>query len=334
MADKKQGQFGEYGETFRTFPATPTVPLHPAIQAMLAAEVPGPPLDAMPINEARVLREGMMLQRPRRDEPVARVEDWMIPGSGLGIPARVYTPSGKVGPHPILVFFHGGGWVFGTLETHGDICRTLCHRSGSLVVSVDYRRAPEHRFPAALEDCCAAVRWCAGHAAEIGGDPTRLAVAGDSAGGNLAAAVALRGRDNGGPTLALQVLIYPVTNCAFDTASYHQYASGYGLTRDMMRYFWKSYLSRPADANHPAASPLQAADLAGLPPALVLTAQYDVLRDEGEAYAARLAQAAVPVRCTRYLEMNHGFVQLGALCEPALQGLMEIAESVRTSFAR
>ena len=334
MADKKQGQFGEYGETFRTFPATPTVPLHPAIQAMLAAEVPGPPLDAMPINEARVLREGMMLQRPRRDEPVARVEDWMIPGSGLGIPARVYTPSGKVGPHPILVFFHGGGWVFGTLETHGDICRTLCHRSGSLVVSVDYRRAPEHRFPAALEDCCAAVRWCAGHAAEIGGDPTRLAVAGDSAGGNLAAAVALRGRDDGGPTLALQVLIYPVTNCAFDTASYHQYASGYGLTRDMMRYFWKSYLSRPADANHPAASPLQAADLTGLPPALVLTAQYDVLRDEGEAYAARLAQAAVPVRCTRYLEMNHGFVQLGALCEPALQGLMEIAESVRTTFAR
>ncbi len=334
MADKKQGQFGEYGETFRTFPATPTVPLHPAIQAMLAAEVPGPSLDAMPVAEARVLREGMMLQRPRREEPVARIEDWMIPGSGLGIPARVYTPSGEVGPLPILVFFHGGGWVFGTLETHNDICRTLCHRSGSLVVSVDYRRAPEHRFPTALEDCCAAVRWCAGHAAEIGGDPTRLAVAGDSAGGNLAAAVALCLRDEGGPTLALQALIYPVTNCAFDTASYHQYAAGYGLTRDMMRYFWKSYLSRPADANLSAASPLQAADLAGLPPALVLTAQYDVLRDEGEAYAARLAQAAVPVRCTRYLEMNHGFVQLGALCDPALRGLVEIAETVRTAFAR
>jgi acetyl esterase len=334
MEDKKQGRFGEYGEAFRTFPVTPTVPLHPAIQAMLAAEVPGPSIDAMPVAEARVLREGMMLQRPRREEPVARVEDWMIPGSGLGIPVRVYTPSGEAGPLPILVFFHGGGWVFGTLETHSDICRTLCHRSGSLVVSVDYRRAPEHRFPAALEDCCAAVRWCAGHAAEIGGDPTRLAVAGDSAGGNLAAAVALRLRDEGGPTLALQVLIYPVTNCAFDTASYHQYASGYGLTRDMMRFFWKSYLSRPADANHPAASLLQAADLTGLPPALVLTAQYDVLRDEGEAYAARLAQAAVPVRCTRYLEMNHGFVQLGALCEPALQGLMEIAASVRTTFAR
>jgi acetyl esterase len=288
----------------------------------------------MPVAEARVLREGLMLQRPRRDEPVARVEDWMIPGPGLGISARVYTPSGKVGPHPILVFFHGGGWVFGTLETHGDICRTLCHRSGSLVVSVDYRRAPEHRFPAALDDCSAAVRWCAGHAAEFGGDPTRLAVAGDSAGGNLAAAVALRLRDKGGPALTLQVLIYPVTNCAFDTASYHQYAAGYGLTRDMMRYFWTNYLSRSVDANHPAASPLQAADLAGLPPALVLTAQYDVLRDEGEAYAARLAQAAVPVRCTRYLEMNHGFAQLGALCEPALQGLVEIAEAVRTAFAR
>jgi acetyl esterase len=328
------GLFGGSEGLFGTFPSTPVVPLHPAIQAMLAAEVPGPSLDAMPVAEARILREGMMLQRPRREEPVARVEDWMIPGSGLGIPARVYTPSTQVGPHPILIFFHGGGWVFGTLETHSDICRTLCHRSGSLVVSVDYRRAPEHRFPAALEDCCAAVRWCAGHAAEIGGDPRRLAVAGDSAGGNLAAAVALRLRDEGGPTLALQVLIYPVTNCAFDTASYHRYASGYGLTRDMMRYFWKSYLSRPADADHPAASPLQAAELAGLPPALVLTAQYDVLRDEGEAYAARLAQAAVPVRCTRYLEMNHGFVQLGALCEPALQGLMEIAESVRTAFVR
>jgi acetyl esterase len=334
MAGVAAGLFGGSEDIFSTFPSTPVVPLHPAIQAMLAAEAPGPPLDTLPMAEARVLREGMMLQRPRRDEPVARVEDWTIPGPGLGVPARVFTPSGGVRPYPILVFFHGGGWVFGTLDTHSDICRTLCHRSGSLVVSVDYRRAPEHRFPAALEDCCAAVQWCADHAAEIGGDPTRLAVAGDSAGGNLAAAAALRFRDEGGPALALQVLIYPVTNCAFDTASYHQYAAGYGLTRDMMRFFWKSYLSSPTDANHPTASPLQAADLAGLPPALVLTAQYDVLRDEGEAYAARLAQAAVPVRCTRYLEMNHGFVQLGALCDPALRGLVEISETVRTAFAR
>jgi acetyl esterase len=300
---------------------------------MLDAEVPGPPFEEVPVPELRALREQMMLRRPRRNEAVALVEDRTVPGPAGEIPVRVYRPSAGAGPYPIVAYFHGGGWVLGTLDTHDDVCRTLANRSGALVVSVDYRRAPEHPFPVPLEDCIAAVRWCALHGAEIGGNGARLAVAGDSAGGNLAAAVAMHFRDEGGPPLAIQALIYPVINYDFDTASYHQYASGFGLTRDMMRYFWRSYLANPTDGGLPYASPLRAENLGGLPPALILTAHYDVLRDEGEAYAARLARAGVPVRCTRYLEMNHGFIQLAALCEPALQGLQEIAGALRTALS-
>jgi len=323
----------EWEASFRTEPSTPMVPLHPAIRSMLDAEVPSPSFEVVPVTELRAVREAMMLRRPRRNELVASVSERAIPGPGGEIPIRVFTPTGGGEPHPILLYFHGGGWVLGGLDTHDDVCRTLANRSGVLVVLVDYRRAPEHRFPLPLEDCCAAGRWCAAQGAEIGGDGARLAVAGDSAGGNLAAAVALRFRDQGGPELALQSLIYPVTNWGFDTASYHQYAGGFGLTRDMMRFFWKSYLANPPDGGSPYASPLQAEGLAGLPPALILTAQYDVLRDEGEAYAARLAQAGVPVHCTRYLEMNHGFIQLAAMCEPALRGLEEIADALRTALA-
>jgi acetyl esterase/lipase len=333
MTGITQGVVDEPGARFRTVPPTSVVPLHPAIRAMLDAEIPGSPFEAVPVPELRALREEMMLRRPRRNEPVALVQDRTLPGPAGEIPVRVYRPSVVPGPHPIVAYFHGGGWVLGTLETHDDVCRTLASRSGALVVSVGYRRAPEHRFPVPLEDCVAAVHWCAMHGSDIGGDGARLAVAGDSAGGNLAAAAALRFRDEGGPALALQVLIYPVTNCGFDTASYHQFATGFGLTRDTMRYFWKSYLLDSTDGGHPYASPLQVTSLAGVSPALILTAQYDVLRDEGEAYAARLAQAGVAVRCTRYLEMNHGFIQFAALCEPALQGLEEIAGALRTAFA-
>jgi len=325
--------FDDSGLRFRTVPPTPELPLHPAIRSMLDAEIPGPPFETFAVSDLRTLREAMMLRRPKRHEPVGSIENRMLPGPAGEIPVRIYHPSVGIGPHPILAYFHGGGWVLGTLDTHDDVCRTLAHRSGALVVSVGYRRAPEHRFPAPLEDCVAAVRWCALRGAEIGGDGARVAVSGDSAGGNLAAAVALRFRDEGGPALALQVLVYPVTNFSFDTASYRECAVGFGLTRGMMRYFWKSYLASPTDAGHPYASPLQAANLSGLPPALILTAQYDVLRDEGEAYAARLARAGVPARCTRYLDMNHGFVQLAALCEPALQGLEEVADALRTAFA-
>ena len=334
MSGITTSMFDESGPCFRTVPPTSVVPLHPAIRSMLDAEVPGPPFEALPVPDLRALREAMMLRRPKRHEAVGPIENRTLSGAAGEIPVRIYHPTEGIGPHPIVAYFHGGGWVLGTLDTHDDVCRTLANRSGALVVSVGYRRAPEHRFPAPLEDCVAAVRWCALRGAEIAGDGARVAVAGDSAGGNLAAAVALRFRSEDGPALTLQVLIYPVTNFGFDTASYHRYASGFGLTRDMMRYFWTSYLASPTDGGHAYASPLQAANLSGLPPTLILTAQYDVLRDEGEAYAARLAQAGVPARCTRYLDMNHGFVQLAALCEPALQGLEEAADALRTAFAR
>ncbi len=333
MTHDAQGEARGRGEHFSTFPTTSIPPLHPKIRAMLDAEGPFPPPDTLAVAEVRAVREGMMLRRPKLDEPVARVEDRTIPAPGGEIRIRIYSPHGS-GPQPVLAYFHGGGWVLGSLDTHDGVCRSLCRRAGCVVVSADYRRAPEHKFPAALEDCAAAVRWCAERAAEIGGDGARLAIAGDSAGGNLAAALALAYRDRGGPRLALQVLIYPVTNFELNTASYHEYASGYGLTRDSMWYFWRNYLSAPTDGASPYASPLLARDLEGLPPALILTAQYDVLRDEGEAYAVRLAQAGVPVRRTRYLELNHGFVQLAAVCEPASRGLQEIADTLRAAWNR
>lgn len=333
MDQGTQSESRTVGGYFSTFPVMAIPPLHPKIRAMLDAEGPFPPPDTLAVAEVRAVREGMMLRRPKLNEPVARVDDRAIRFADGKIPVRIYTPHGS-GMHPVLVYFHGGGWVLGSLETHDGVCRSLSHRAGCVVASVDYRRAPEHKFPAALEDCSAAVTWCAEHAAEIRGDGTRLAIAGDSAGGNLAAALALAIRDKGGPRLALQVLIYPVTNYEFNTASYHEYATGYGLTRDSMWYFWRSYLPTPTEGGYPYASPLLAKDLGGLPPALVLTAQYDVLRDEGEAYAARLAQSGVPVRCTRFLELNHGFVQLAAVCEPASRGLQEIAEALRSSWSR
>jgi acetyl esterase len=329
-----KSRFDEPGLCFRTTPSVPVVPLHPAIRSMLDAEVAGPSFEVLHYSEFRAAREAMMLGRPRRHEPVGSIEDRTLPGPAGEISVRVYRPTGGVGPPPIVAYFHGGGWVLGTLDTHEDVCRTLVNRSGVLLVSVGYRRAPEHRFPVPLEDCVAAVRWCALRGAEIGGDGGRVAVAGDSAGGNLAAAVALRLRDEGGPPLAIQVLIYPVTNFGFDTESYREYAEGFGLTRGLMRYFWKSYLANATDGRQAYASPLQAANLSDLPPALILTAQYDVLRDEGEAYAARLAQAGVRVRCTRYQDMNHGFIQLAGLCEPALHGLEEVADALRAALAR
>jgi acetyl esterase len=331
MIQGAQSEERGVGDYFTTFPGMPTPPLHPKIRAMLDAEGPLPPPDTLAVAEVRAVREAMMLRRPKLDESVARVEDRTIPCAGGKIPVRIYTPQAS-GPHPILAYFHGGGWVLGSLDTHDGVCRSLCHRAGCVVVSIDYRRAPEHKFPAALEDCSAAVKWCAERAAEITGDGARLAIAGDSAGGNLAAALALAFRDKGGPDLALQVLIYPVVNYEFNTASYHEYAAGYGLTRDSMWYFWRSYLPTPTDGESPYASPLLAKDLGGLPPALILTAQYDVLRDEGEAYAARLSQAGVPVRCTRYLELNHGFVQIAAVCDPANRGLQEIADALRAAW--
>ena len=210
------------------------------------------------------------------------------------IGARVYTPEGNL-PMGVLVYFHGGGWVLGDLESHDRVCRALANQAGCVVVSVDYRLAPEHVFPAGAEDCYAATKWVSENAASINADATRLAVGGDSAGGNLAAVVSMMARDRGGPAINFQLLLYPVTDCALDTPSQKEFAAdGFVLSRADMEWFWKNYADTVAEKNNPYACPLRAKDLKSLPPALVLTASHDPLRDEGERFAGRLIAAGVP----------------------------------------
>jgi len=312
-----------------TYPATAVSPLDPKIAKQLEGRrAGGPDFTNMPAPELRASFNKLMAGTPKLNEPVARIDNRDIPGPSSSIPVRIYTPQGN-SPFPILAYYHGGGWVVGTLDGYDDLCRSLCHRSGAVVISVDYRLAPEHKYPAAAEDCYAATAWAAAHAGEIGGDAKRLVVMGDSAGGNLSAVVALMARDRGGPAIAAQVPIYPVTNCDYDTASYHFFDSGYGLTRGMMRYFWDAYLREPSDAAQPYASPLKAESVSGLPPTLMITAQYDVLRDEGQAYAARLRQAGNRVRCTEYLGMTHGFINGGAIYPEANRAISQAAEAVK-----
>ncbi len=212
-----------------------------------------------------------------------------MPGPAGALGLRIYTPveAGGPGALPVLVFFHGGGWVVGNLDTHDGLCRRLANAAGCLVVSVDYRLAPEARFPAAVDDAYAATRWVAARASSFGGDGTRLAVGGDSAGGNLAAVVSLLAHERGAPPLRFQLLLYPVTDFAFDTPSYRENGEGYLLTRANMEWYAGHYLRDGADRRHPHAAPLRAADVGGSPPTMVITAQYDPLRDEGEAYAVR-----------------------------------------------
>ncbi len=233
----------------------------------------------------------------------------------------------------MLVFFHGGGWVIGDLETPDGTCRALANRAGCVVVSVDYRLAPENKFPAAPQDTYAATQWVAANAASIHVDPARIAVGGDSAGGNLAAVTAQMARDRGGPRLVFQLLVYPVIDGACDTASYRDNAEGYLLTKDMMRWFWNHYVRDAEDLFNPIASPLRARSLKGLPPALVQTAEFDPLRDEGEAYAAQLKQAGVPVRLTRYNGMIHGFFGMASVMDRAKTAIDEAGAALRSAFA-
>jgi len=264
-------------------------------------------------------------------DDVAAVVDHRLPVEGGEITVRVYSPGGR-GPHPALVFYHGGGWVIGDLYTHDGVCRSLTNAAGCVVASVDYRLAPESKYPVAARDSYAALRWLVADAARLGVDPRRVAVGGDSAGGNLAAVVALMACERGGPAIAHQVLIYPVTNHGLDTPSYHENATGYVLTREAMRWFWRHYLAREAQGREPYASPLLAPSLAGLPPALVITAECAPLRDEGEAYAARLRDAGVPVTLTRYAGMFHGFFRMTRLLDKAKAALDEVAGSLRKAF--
>ena len=333
LADEKPDPRQKNSAYFRTVPPTAAVALDPRIKAMVDEWARAKPIEKMTPADARRLVQERLGKVPRLNEPVGLVEDRAIPCPAGNLTLRVYTPEGK-GPFPILLYIHGGGWTTGSLDTHDDLCRSLCHRAGCLVASVAYRLSPETKYPGPLEDCYAALQWCASHAAQLGGDGKRLAVAGDSAGGHLSACLALYARDQKGPPLVFQLLIYPVINYAFDTVSYHQNAVGYGLTRERMIYYWNNYLRSPEDAADPHACPLRARDLAGLPPALIITAEFDPLRDDGEAYAARLKRSGVPVQCVRYLDMNHGFIQFGAVYERSKHGLDTVATALKEAFAR
>jgi acetyl esterase len=309
------------------------VALLPEIRSLLDQQATSgrPPLHHQSVEQARAFHVGDAAALNGPPAPVAAVADRRVPGPAGELPVRVYTPEGEP-PFPIVVFFHGGGWVVGTLDTYDPLCRALAAATPAVVVSVDYRLAPEHRWPAAVEDAYAATEWASRNAAGLGGAQHRLAVAGDSAGGNLAAVVALGARDRGGPAIAFQLLVYPVLDAAGGTASWREYADGYHLTADGMRWYWDHYLGG-ADGAAPDASPLRAAFVGGLPPALVIGAEYDILRDEGEAYAARLAEAGVDASASRHAGVVHGFVRWRAVTGAAGDALQEAATALRSALA-
>jgi len=312
------------------------VPLDPKVRELLDLRAKAPPMGTVPVEAMRKSACSQMAELFRTglvSVSVAAVEDRVIPGPAGDLPARVYTPEGR-GPFPIVVFFHGGGWVLGSLDTHDPFCRALCSGAGCVVVSVGYRLAPKHRFPAASNDALAATRWVAAHAAEVDGDPARIAVAGDSAGGNLATVTALRARDEGGPALRGQLLILPVVGYHMPpTPSYIENAEGYGMTRVAMVWFWNQYLADESQATHPHAVPLVAPDLQGLPPALVITAEYDVLRDEGGSYVERLRAAGVPARLSRYDGVHHRFTEMIGILDQAAKARDEMCAWLREVLA-
>src|SRR5438094_5294534 len=290
------------------------------------------PFDELSVLEARAAIVTLSAAAGE-GEAVARVESRTVPGPRGDIPVRVYTPDGRA-PFPVLVYFHGGGWVIGNLETHDGVCRHLANAAGAVVVSVDYRLAPEHPFPASGEDAHAVTRWVAANAAVIGGDATRIAVGGDSAGGNLAAVVSLMARDRGGPPLVFQLLVYPVTDTpSANTASYRENAEGYFLTAKTMHWFWNHYCGKSPDLSDPHLCPLRARDLKHLPPALVVTAEFDPLRDEGEAYAARPRDAGSQAHVKPYAGMIHGFFGMGPLLTKAREATKDAAEALRAAFS-
>ena len=312
------------------------MPLDPQAQELLEqmAEfrlVPNHQKTAQQARADTLERTAAMRELAGDPEPLARVEDRAIPGPGGDLPVRIYTPEGASGG--AILFFHGGGWVICNLDTHDGPSRALANLTGSTLISVDYRLAPDAKYPAAAEDCYAATRWASEHAAELGIDASRIAVAGDSAGGNLAAVVAQMARDRGGPQIAFQVLVYPVTDRDYSTGSYAEHGNSDDLlsSADMV-WYWDHYLESAEQAQEPYAAPLQADDLSGLAPALVITAEYDVLRDEGEAYARALEAAGVPTTLTRYDGVFHGFFNMAPMLDKATAAQAEAGAALRAAL--
>jgi acetyl esterase len=311
--------------------------LHPQTRALLALVERGkvPPLETLSPTAARLQyrdRRHLLQPAPRA---IAELAELRAEGPDGSIPMRLYRPHLRAAdaPSPVLVYFHGGGFVIGDLDTHDSVCRELALLSGCAIVAVDYRLAPEHRFPAAVVDCAAATRWVRDQAGALSLDPTRLAVGGDSAGGTLAAVVAIDARERGDLAIAFQLLIYPVTDLHCDTPSYAENGRGYLLTEATMRWFVAQYLADPADADDWRASPLRHPNLTKLPPALVLTAGYDPLRDEGTAYAGRLASAGNRASSVCFPGQIHGFVTMGKLIDEASTALAVCAAELRRVLA-
>jgi acetyl esterase len=287
-----------------------------------------PRIETLPVDQARVqleLSTRFLGPLPR----VAGVNDRAIPGPGGPLRVRIIQPATAAAARPpVLVYFHGGGWVLGSIETHEGMCRAIANEGGVVVVSVDYRRAPEHPFPAAVEDAHAAFAWVLDQADELGADRSRVAVGGDSAGGNLAAAACLLARDRGGPVPRLQILLYPITEYDLETPSYREFAEGFFLTRSEMAWYWEQYVPDRELRGHPYASPCRG-ELAGLPPAIVVTAECDVLRDEGEAFAHRLQEAGVTTRLLRFPGMIHGFIRRHAFFDQGKAAIEVVARELR-----
>ncbi len=292
-----------------------------------------PPLTEQGAEEARRLNRMRVPILAGEPEPVEWVEDTRVPGPRGPIDCRIYAPV-RGQALPALLYLHGGGWVVGDIDSHDSVCRALARRAGCVVLSVDYRLAPEHRFPAAPEDAWAALLWLHENAAAIGADPDRLAVAGDSSGGNLAAVLARWARDRGGPRLAAQVLIYPVIDFDLETPSYRAVGTGHGLTRESMRWYWDQYLNDPRDGASPDASPLRATDFSNLPPALVITCELDPLESEGTAYAAALGAAGVRVEHIHEAGMIHGYIRMAGVIGRARKSWDDCARFLRRELLK
>ncbi len=308
--------------------------LDPQAQALmtLLSEKGIPPVYTQtPVDARASYRARRSFTQPDAPE-VGRVQDLQFSHGGVQIPVRVYHPAGAGQGLPALVYLHGGGWTIGDLDTHDVLCRSLCQQAGGVVVSVDYRLGPEHKFPAAYEDAVAAWQWVAAQASMLGIDPARIAIGGDSAGGNLAAAACLGLRELG-LRPALQLLIYPSTLMAPDTASYHANGQGYLLTRESMAWYCSNYLRSPQDAQDWRASPLLAASHANLPAAMVLTAGFDPLRDEGLMYADALSRAGVSAQYICFERQIHGFITMGRVLQEANTAVAVCAHALRMAWA-
>jgi acetyl esterase len=294
---------------------TPVV-LEPAAQAFAEATADPPYLfDLGPVEGRKTVDE---VQSGEIEKPDVDIEDTIVPGGPSGeVSVRIMRPRGATGPLPVVIYVHGAGWVFGNSHTHDRLIRELTVGANAAVVFPNYSLSPEARYPTALEESYAVLRWVADHGADKGLDAARIAIAGDSVGGNMTAALTLMAKERSGPSLVAQLLFYPVTDASFDTESYREFATGYFLRRDAMRWFWDQYTTEEAQRDEITASPLRARaeQLAGLPPALVVTAEADVLRDEGEAYGRKLRAAGIDVTATRYEGVIHDFVMLNALRE-------------------